>query len=437
MRKNLIILAVVTVALALTGCTFPLFVGTAIPPADVTASQAGVNAAASVASSLLRTGNTAALNPATLQKLTISFSRVVDAASLTAIKIYTLKGTAAADGARDRNADIAGTPVVTATGTGCDVLYTLDLSGTTVSTLLEIAIAGDGLTAAGGTLKLNTDLDAVPGEALEDDIIRYVTVAGAPVTAAGAARNPQGTVTITPVTVLGVGTGSFVLQLPHGDFTEPAITALFGLQKFNPGTKAWDDVAISGPTFNSVTFQWTGTFAATVDGQIYRTVARSPHSLQETVSHNGYQHRASNDQDVTFEVTSGPTPIGALATQTAATVLSATATFDGTDHNGYVTVVFNGLAAGGITATSVTAAGIQIFDTTAGKYVPWATASVSTTTTTNDTVRLNLDPAYTQQGDNFRVYTFPELLDGTLTFGDWTKTTYPYFSRNMGLFFGI
>ena len=439
MRKYLVGIAAAIIAIALCGCPFPSLTSTQVSDANKTASQTDTNAVTSASGDFFYNGYTGTLTAATKQVLTLNFSFPVDSSSVSAIKIYTLKATADTDGAYARNADIAGTPTIL--GAGKDLQYSLDLSGTSVSNLLEIYIDGSALTGAGGTLKLNTDNDRTAGEALEDDVIDYVVVAGAPVTVpippVNYARVPQGSVSIVPV-ALAVGSTSFVLQFAHADFTEAALNACFGLQKFNATSKNWDDVSYTG-SFSAATFQFTGTLpAAIANGETYRYIVNTPYNVQETASHNGYKHRLMYDQSIALFPPPGFTfSFGTLATETTATVSSSTAHFDWSGSNGYVDIVFTGLSTAGIDSTTVTADNIKIWDDDAGNYVPWTSSSVFKTTVDNDTVRLVLDPAYQYQDDWYSIYTFPGLKDGTLTFGDWTYIEYPYFAKFSASYLGI
>jgi hypothetical protein len=454
MRRYLALLAAAFIAIALCGCPFPSLTSTQVSDANKTASQTNTNAVVSANGGFKLTSpinspipSRTTLAAATKQVLTLSFSYPVDSSSMGAIHIYTLKNTADTDGAYTRNTDIAAgvTPAILSNGTGSNLQYTLDLSETSISNLLEIYIDGSALTGAGGTLKLNTDGDATPGEALDDDVICYVNVSGAPVTvaAAGNERNPQAGV-IAGGGGFAVGATELTVNMMDANFTAALINACVGLQKFNATSKGWDNVSFTG-TFSAPTYTMTLATAMKAS-EIYRLILNNPYNLQETKSVNGYQHRASYDQKLNLEVVDANEPVGPspAATETLATVLSSYTQFDDNGYHGSVTIIFNSsLSAAGIDSTTVTADNIKIWDMTAEKFVPWTTSSVYATSAANDTIQLVLDPAYQQKWDkhtsptgvitytphNYYILTFPGLLDGTLTFGDWTNNAYPYFAR--------
>ncbi len=414
----------VVVAIALTSCQINPFTATDIAATTKTEVQTKENDVANGGTALSVTAVTAGATAAAKQEIRISFDAVVDAATVGAIKFYTLKAAAAADGAYDRNAAISASGTVQAYGTGCDVVYSLDL--TTASNPIEVYIDASALTAAGGTKKLNRDGDKLMGEAIEDDYAGTIAVAGG-TAAAGAVRNPQATVTIVGSTSLTVGGTTATLTFSTTKLTESNLKSVIALEKFT-GT-GWTPVAYTG-SFNTATAVYTMTTStAAANEEVYRAVLNNPYTLKENATTNGVEHRYTNDQSKTF-IDLGNDNVGVDTKYNTAVAATATAAFDANNKNGYVDFAYTGgLGVEGVDATTITAANIKIFDTAAQKYIPWESGYLVNKTT----IRLVLSPAYTKANHAFQIHTFPGLTDlGATTaatddkkLGDWQRTTTP------------
>jgi hypothetical protein len=245
----------------LTGClaagTFdPFLGGTADAAGDQTTETAligVVNVAESSSNpeglAFIYDGHAGGLSAAANQVLRIYFEDGhVDAASgaIAGLTVYELLAVPAATGEYDRGPAIPYTATVVLDGQHSSAYLSMDLSGATVSTPIEIAMDGATLTANGGVRLFNSDYDNVAGETGEDSDFGYPTVSGAPVDAAvggGDQRSPDvgisftlpGAPTATDTTILitGINSGGYTAEF------DTASLAGFTLWLFTPSTLTW------------------------------------------------------------------------------------------------------------------------------------------------------------------------------------------------------
>ncbi len=447
MKRTTIIIAALCAALALGSCK------NSFTPAAIDASVSGAQTSAIVGAAAATPGTSpvlsvisGALLPQTARSLVL---QVTNAALLStadrtafasAIALYPLTNTAAADGAYTRGTAITlGTPDYLISGTTTTMTYTIDLSAAGMSNLLELVVAGDKVTL-GGAKALDTDGDTVVGEAGDDDFISYVTVTGGAATT-GNQRAPQtglafaGTyggvatastaVTLAPITTVG---GAFA------QLNAATLGAAFVLQKFNATTFAWDAVTTT-PTYNAVNGVTTLTLgAAMANAELYRVVETNPSNVKETATVRGYTRRLSlNNSLKTVVLATAATT--APATQSAATY-SAASTFDTQSFNGFVTITFAGLGAQGIDMTSLTSANVKIYDTSINAYVPVSSFALVGTNGAGAVVRAYLAATYKKITHGYNVLMGPGAKDlgpttasaDDLTMGSWNAiTAIPYF----------
>jgi hypothetical protein len=359
------------------------------------------------------------------QKLVISFtganlSAAADVTNLaSALAVYKLGATAAADGAYSRGAALSlGTPEVSYTGGATVVIYTLSLTGdTAISDQVEVAIAGDKLTAAGGNKILDLDGDKVAGEAGDDDYIKYIGVGGAPVTALGAARDPLASLgglvvngaSITNASTVVTFSALTTVGLVPANVDLSVLSTAVGLQKWNATSSTWDAVTGTTPAYNGTTGVYSITLGTAMAlGEVYRVVYTNPSNIAEKAAVRGYIHRWSYNNKLTTSYSASTYPTGAPANQSGATY-DATAFFDSNNRNGYVLVAFMGLGAQGIDTTTIS--NIKLYDSTLNAYVPVSSIKAATSYGSTVYVSLTLASSYTMAGHNFIVLVGPNVKD--------------------------
>lgn len=237
-----------------------------------------------------------ALSPTTGQTITLTFNNgVIDAATVaTSVFVYPLTGTAMADGAYTRGAALAFTSVISNENPGSKLILTLDLSAATISTVLEVHIKADILTANGG--KLNLDGDQIMGEADQDDYFSYPTITGATVTAVGGQRNPRGTIGATYALTIGSTAATVTFTTSAGgaltDMTLASLSTGIALQKMGTdGT--FTAVTLGAGAYDNTTGVLSYTITAPVAGEVYRWVT-TPGSVKEATARRGYIHGLAN-----------------------------------------------------------------------------------------------------------------------------------------------
>ena len=176
------------------------------------------------------------------------------------------------------------------------VTLTFDLTGYTNNTQIELVFAAATVTGASGLLKLDDNLNKIPGEAT-DDHVSYQNVGGA-TTLTGVQENPQATIS------MGVPAGNFVttvggttliytitdssgtggINVSSSNFFDPTNSKI---QRFDYATKAWVDLTgtVTG-TLPTITI----TLPASVAGTYYRSVITDQTLIKETAATNGYTH---------------------------------------------------------------------------------------------------------------------------------------------------
>ncbi|MFP4384030.1 MAG: hypothetical protein ACLFSE_08265 [Spirochaetia bacterium] len=317
--KKLIFLMITSALLlvALTGCKpkFSLFGGTTnlsdeeITEINTDAETVDTNNTASAIDDMGVTLDSDSLAPFADQQFKVTFANgVVDADTISAgIVVYELTDTAAADGAYTRGEQLTiSDPVVVPDGSGgSSVAGTLDLSGTTVSTQLEVHIIAGTLTANGGMVTLNEDGDSFQGETDEDqdDFYGYITVAGAPVAAAGDPRDPRAALTVVNMSPLIDGGTTIVFDVLNTALGTDRMT----VDSLSPGFSffsqasdgTWTALTPTDTAYNDATGELTFTFDSEFEqGEIY-WLNFDLYNIAESESVNGFIHRLStkNDED--------------------------------------------------------------------------------------------------------------------------------------------
>ncbi|HUX42321.1 MAG TPA: hypothetical protein VMV83_14230 [Rectinemataceae bacterium] len=245
---------------------------------------------------------TASLASLAGQQYSIPFTNgVVDSASLAAgILVYPLTATASTDGSYTRGTAITPTSTqVLPNGLGgCTVILTLDLSGATVSSPLEVELAAGSLTANKGSSKLNHDANLVLGEAGADDYYFYPTVTGAPVAAVGAQRNPIATITISGGTgpTLGATTATTTVADSAGgtNIDTSSLAAGLSWSKFDSSAGSWNLQSAVNSSGSYAGGTLTYTFPAFANGEIWRLVIDKP-TVKESQTVRGFIHQAGYD----------------------------------------------------------------------------------------------------------------------------------------------
>ncbi len=251
--------------------------------------------------------NSTSLAPFADQQFKVTFANgVVDSDTIDAgILLFLLTDTAAADGAYTRGEAVTiNNPVVIPDGAGgSSVVGTLDLSGTAVSNQIEVQLVAGTLTANGGTVTLNEDGDYLEGETEErqDDFFGYISVTGAPVTAAGSARNPQAAVSVTP-RAINDGDTTLVfdaLNTAGGTNRMTADSLSAGISfSMRAADGSWTALSpTETTTYADTTGELTFTFGSEFEiGNVYR-IAYDNYNIAEGESVNGFIHRSNTSHD--------------------------------------------------------------------------------------------------------------------------------------------
>jgi hypothetical protein len=227
-----------------------------------------------------------------------STNGLFDSASFaTGFYVYALTATAATDGAVSRGVSIPYTTQIVPEGNGgSSAILTINLSYFTgLSSTVEIYVSATALTANGGTLRLNTDGDAIMGEANDDDVYVYRTVTGTGLVApAGAYKNPREFINIVAYDDFGLADATAIVYFENSDggYTDMTADSLKGgflLQKMN-ATGGFDTVPFATATYDNATGALTLTIAtAPVLGEVYRWVI-TPASINESAAIDGFIH---------------------------------------------------------------------------------------------------------------------------------------------------
>jgi hypothetical protein len=235
--------------------------------------------------------------------ITIDFDNgVVDVedGSIPGLSIATLSDSADSEGLYSVTGTLSYSATVVPDGNGNSTAYiTLDLSGTTVSDLLQIELNAENMTADGGAKNLNQDGDQLPGENPDDFEYLYPTVAGAPVaTPAAATRDPRAGITLSISTPPADGSNTFELNhalAPDDDSTRDSLSAGLSVWQLDTADLTWSEL--------SVTYAYdTGTGVLTVTlpanaaiGDVYQ-VRYDRYNVATNTPYLGFVQRMSYDQ---------------------------------------------------------------------------------------------------------------------------------------------
>jgi hypothetical protein len=297
-----------------------------------------------------------------------------------------------------------GSPVVTYSGGATTVTYTLDLSGLSISNLLEAVILGNNF-SVNGVQVLNLDGDSTPGEAGDDDFVGYIIVTGAPVTVTGLPRFPRYlnfSPTPTNLATTGVTAITFPGFLDQDGTTvvgtASSLSSVITIQKYNTSSQAWGAAGVGSPALSAGGVFTINLSTATAAGDTYRILYGNLSSIASGTAFGGYTHRLSYNNKQTSSVSSTYLVGGSYNTSSENTSYTATSNvaFDANGLNGIVTVSLSGLGSLGISTGTVTAANFKIMKistltTVSDTYYPYSNstgwgAGVTTVTNTGGAV---------------------------------------------------
>lgn len=262
---------------------------------------------------------------------------VNDDGSIPGLTVSALADTANADGLYDPTGTIGYSATVVPNGNGnSTVTLTMDLSGSTVSTVLEVKMDPTTLTAYSGAKLLNQDGDEVPGESPDDAAYLYPAVPNAPVAAAGAQRNPRAGINLGfPANAPAAGSADFPTVSPGGtpgDFTKSSLSA--GISVWELGSDlAWSEVNVS------YAYDAGGNLTISLpenaeNGDIYQ-VRHNQYNIASSETIAGFVQRESTDQSADVQK-SNLLVVGTTGSITAAT------DDNGADPPVSINVVFSG-----------------------------------------------------------------------------------------------
>ena len=224
---------------------------------------------------------------------------VNDDGSIPGLTVSALADTADSDGLYDPTGTISYSATVVPDGNGnSTVTLTMDLSGSTVSTVLEVQMDPTALTAYSGAKLLNQDNDEVPGESPDDAVYLYPTVPNAPVTAAGAQRDPRAPITLGFPGAPTAGSTDFPTVSPTGgapgDFSQSSLSA--GISVWELGSDlAWSEVSVSY-AYDTGTGNLTISLPENAEnGDIYQ-VRHNQYNIASSETISGFVQRVSTDQ---------------------------------------------------------------------------------------------------------------------------------------------
>ena len=237
------------------------------------------------------------------QRIVLEFDEGVvdvnDDGSIPGLTVSALADTADADGLYDPTGTIGYSATVVPNGNGnSTVTLTMDLSGSTVSTVLEVQMDPTALTAYSGAKLLNQDGDEVPGESPDDAVYLYPAVPNAPVTAAGAGRNPRLGITLGFPGAPTAGSADFPPVIPTGgaaaDFSQSSLSA--GISVWELGSDlAWSEVNVSY-AYDTGTGDLTISLPENAEnGDIYQ-VRHNQYNIASSETISGFVQRESTDQ---------------------------------------------------------------------------------------------------------------------------------------------
>ncbi len=308
MKTLVRISAVAVIALfGLAACKQGVFDPQAIGDAEtlqefISSINTSVGSADAAATPMTATVATGTVTNTTSEVVQIDFTNgVVDVSdgTVAGLTVYKLNAGTAGE-PYERNDSVTYTADVIPDGAGNSSLYlSMDLSGTDISTPIEIVLDAATLRGNSGARKLNMDGDNVAGESPDDTIFDTVAVTGALVTANGIPRDPEG--------LSGYGTpgaindGDTTIEI---DFSASANTVLTNLtaESLAAGIsvvriESGSDSAVSTtPSYDSGTGILTLTLdSAAASGQVYQIIY-DEYNITTDSAVGGITQRANTDQ---------------------------------------------------------------------------------------------------------------------------------------------
>lgn len=382
----------------------------------------------------------------TYDELTVTFAngRVDNtAANLANITVYPLTNPTTATTAK--SVAVRGTALTFASTTvtynvnSTTIVYRIAQDTTPATTLTADGyevVVNPAITAYGEIITLNQDGDIVAGETDDDMYIftidNSLTVkhrkSGAVALAAGGL---SGATPTTQDILINLTTG-----LPTDTFSTTSLAGDLMVEQFNFTTHVWDNVAFSlayDSDLNDDTVfddgQITLDIPATDDRQLYRYSYKTGAIAQDSslIDSTDYVVKAETDAEAADDYTT----VTSLWTDTTDFTGSLPTVTRFNDHaDKYVEVTFNGIAAGNIIPSTLTATSITFYLSGPDKFVSFDAANV--VEISENTFRFYLDTVL--DISSVTVTTYPTIMtDGTLP-NDATDDLYFGTTANNGSF---
>ncbi len=296
MNKTIKILfsLLIMAALVMTGCNVGSFSPEIGGEDDVIASIATNTNGLSTTNLVVGTA-TGTLSNTTGQVITITFTGIVDVSGttipgLSITNMGTITG-ATAGVAKSQGSALTYTAEVFQTGANSSTAY-LTLDCTSATSWIELIIDAGSVTGNGGTIHLSSGDDEIPGEDEDDYIKEFAVTGGTPVTNDGTVRDPDATVTITPL-AMGVNeiTTTVTDTVNTHDFALATLSSAVSVYSFSNGAYT---LFTHTPAFNTTTGVYSIP-ATTTGNQLYK-IYWNEYDIVENAAKNGYFHRVSFDQ---------------------------------------------------------------------------------------------------------------------------------------------
>ena len=368
-------------------------------------------------------------NPTAATDQTLAFEflgGVVDSDTVaTGILVYPLSDAAAATSVYVRGTALVPTSTAVVPNNVGDsiVRITVDLSGATISDLLEVAMDPAILTANGGLIKLNQDGDAVSGEAQDDAVVAYITVGGAPtvVLATGVQKiDPQTTVTAGGAGMGGFAAGAAIVTMnasnTSGAFdslTADSVASSFVFRKFafDTTTSTWSLTAITDtPTYDDTTGVVSFALTPALANLDVLRVDWDRTTVAESAAYRGFIHKGTTD--VSYAGSTAYYGVGTFEDFTGAAITPV-----GGDSSWYIDIAFTGTE---LIESTISTSSIRLYNVDTDMFVP-ASMIAGFVKTGALTIRIEMAESFVPgTGETFQVIAYPLLNDDNGTPADTT-----------------
>lgn len=353
MKKIVTIFALATTLLTLAGCQFDVSAHNG--GADIIL-QTSINDIQSEKNNL--TGSNFSVSSVTATTATITTREEIKVSfingsvdisdeNIANIKLYPLHDAATATSLFERSTEIPFTSYrVESSGSGTNVFLYYNLSGTNISTTLELEVSPT-LTANNGVITLNQDADNVSGETNNDVYFSAISIATAPTAlTTGLFRiSPQTTIScLTFDGGLTITAGNLEYNITVADingqrdlFTKDIFDAInFKLQTFNYNAMAYEDYTFAS-AYDSTTGIYSITATNVTDGY-YRCYYQKNKIVENP--YLGWSRSITNNNS-SFEDVSSVLSAGSTTNATYENVTTTVDNIDYQDSNLVVRVTFS------------------------------------------------------------------------------------------------